>query len=387
MIIGLFLLLIAIAFVALLLIFSQRPSDKSRYLKFHKGYLTGLNFLLNEEPDKAVDVFIELLEIDANTIDTHLALGKLFRRRGEADRAIKIHQNVLAKPNLGLSDKKLALIALGRDFLAAGVLDRAEKVFQEVVTLDQWSEEGLAYLLEIYQQEKQWDKAIEIAETLAKIKNQAMHEIVAHYYCEISQFYLDNKDYERSLLFLKRAIAQDKQCVRAELALANLYSAQGSYKLAIKSLKKVYAKNPEFLYEILTTLSFCYEQSGDEKGLAEFVESCLVDNPQTSLYLFLYDYMQKTGANKISKQRLHEHVLKYPSIVGLNTFVKLVEKEGAWPGDDATTILSSLEKIISSLPRYKCNECGLAGKMLYWQCPRCKSWGETKPVYALNERG
>lgn len=387
MIIGLGLLLIVLAIIVLLVVFATKPSDKSRYLKFHKGYLTGLNFLLNEEPDKAVDVFIELLEIDANTIETHLALGKLFRRRGEADRAIKIHQNVLAKPNLGLSDKKLALIALGRDFLEAGVLDRAEKVFLELVTLDQWSEEGLAYLLEIYQQEKQWDKAIEIAETLAKIKNQSMHEIIAHYYCEISQFYLDNKDFDRSLLFLKRATAQDKQCVRAALALANLYSAQGSYKLAIKSLKKVYSKNPEFLYEILTTLSFCYEEIGDEKGLVEFVESCLVDNPQTSLYLFLYEYMQKTGSNRVSKRRLQEHVLNYPSIVGLNTYVKLIEKEGGWPGDDVSTILSSLEKIISSLPRYKCNECGLAGKMLYWQCPRCKGWGKTKPVYALNERG
>src|SRR5277367_1878657 len=126
-----------------------------------RDYLVGLNFLLNEETDKAVDIFIKMLEVDSDTVETHLAVGKLFRRRGEVDRAIRIHQNLIARPQLERVYREQSLFELGQDYLSAGMLDRAEKIFLELLNGSSHSAQALRTLIDIYQQEKDWEKAVE----------------------------------------------------------------------------------------------------------------------------------------------------------------------------------------------------------------------------------
>src|SRR3990167_5526083 len=147
-----------------------------------REYVVGLNYLLNEQPDKAVDVFIKLLEVDSETVETHLALGSLFRRRGEVDRAIRIHQNLIARPQLSLFQRKEALMALGQDYMSAGVFDRAEHIFLEVVELAGDREvNSLRGLLAIYQQEKAWEKALDVIQKVEGGTGRSMHFELAHY--------------------------------------------------------------------------------------------------------------------------------------------------------------------------------------------------------------
>src|SRR3990167_50959 len=193
-------------------------SRQSRFiaqkLNLPRDYLVGLNFLLNEEPDKAVDVFIKMLEVDSNTVETHLAVGKLFRKKGQVDRAIRIHQNLIARPQLDKSYREQALFALGQDYLSAGMLDRAERIFLDLISTKAHVT-ALWALLDIYQQEKSWDQAIAIAKKLEGATRKNMQSVIAQYWCELAESHLQKKQYEQANQAVQEALDADKQCVRA----------------------------------------------------------------------------------------------------------------------------------------------------------------------------
>jgi hypothetical protein len=147
----------------------ERRSSGKRKRLFSDQYFQGLNYLLNEQPDKAIQVFLELAEVNQETVETHMALGNLFRRRGEVDRAIRFHQNIIAKHGLQPEQRTQALLELGEDYMRAGLLDRAERLFSELIETDAHTPSALRSLLDIYQQEKDWDKALEQAQRLEQV--------------------------------------------------------------------------------------------------------------------------------------------------------------------------------------------------------------------------
>ncbi len=187
---------------------------------FNRKYLLGLNYLLNEQADKAVDTFIKILEVDTETVETHLALGVLFRRRGEIDRAIRLHQNLIARPQLPKAQRIQALLALGQDYYYGGLLDRAERLFFEIANEDneaEYAKVALRYLLEIYQQQKRWDVAIKKAKKISKWESYIVKNI-AHYYCELALKELKNKTSTKEVItLLNHALKYDAKCVRANL--------------------------------------------------------------------------------------------------------------------------------------------------------------------------
>src|SRR5579863_4292454 len=173
-----------------------KTEPEPRKINLPRDYLIGLNFLLNEETDKAVDIFVKMLEVDSDTVETHLAVGKLFRRRGEVDRAIRIHQNLIARPQLEKIYREQSLYELGQDYLSAGVLDRAERIFLELVNAKSHSAQALRILIDIYQQEKDWDNAIQIAIKYEAVTRQNMQPIIAHYYCELGELGFNKQQYD-----------------------------------------------------------------------------------------------------------------------------------------------------------------------------------------------
>jgi len=179
-------------------------------------YFKGLNYLLNEEPDKAIDVFIKLIDVDSDTVETHLALGLLFRRRGEVNRAIRIHQNLIARTTLNPQQRSLALFELAHDYRHAGLLDRAEDLFRELAISGKYQVLALRQLLEIYQQEQDWNKAINIAQKLVVFDNKQMHTI-AQYYCELAEDYRQKGQNDAALEAIENALKADQNCVRASL--------------------------------------------------------------------------------------------------------------------------------------------------------------------------
>lgn len=266
--------------------YSGKKSEQNN--KLSREYVVGLNYLLNEQPDKAVDIFIKLLEIDSETVETHLALGSLFRRRGEVDRAIRIHQNLIARPQLSLADRKQALLALGQDYMSAGVFDRAERIFLEVVELGGSKEVcSLQGLLAIYQQEKAWESALDTIKKLEVSTGQSFHAQAAHYYCEIAAQALKDNAIEKAQNATRQALAIDKMSVRASLLQASLDMKYGRYKQAIRSLKRVPQQDPEFITEIIEPLVICHKELGAMDECVEFLQHTLENHPRASTIFVL----------------------------------------------------------------------------------------------------
>src|SRR3990172_4271983 len=193
----------------------KRRVQKS--LDLPSAYFTGLNFLLNEQPDKAIEVFIRVLEVNSDTVETHLALGNLFRRRGEVERAIRIHQNLIARPTLDKEQRSQALLELGQDYFKAGLFDRAENLFLELAEIRAHSEQALRLLLHIYQQEKEWEKAISVVRKLARVSGRNMNSMIAHFYCELAEQDIARSNHPSARDRLGQALAADGECVRASI--------------------------------------------------------------------------------------------------------------------------------------------------------------------------
>lgn len=360
----------------------QSISAKNR---LSQEYVTGLNYLLNEQPDKAVDIFIKLLEVDSDTVETHLALGSLFRRRGEVDRSIRIHQNLIARPQLSLIERKQALVALGQDYLSAGVFDRAERIFLEVIELGGATEvSSLKGLVDIYQQEKAWEKALEITSKLESATAQSLHYNTSHYHCEIALQALKENHYDKAKNAIREALNVDKFSVRASLMLASLDIKSGRYKQAIKTLKMVPLQDPEFLFEIIEPLVQCYRELGNMDECIQFLEQTLVDNPGTSTLFVVAEHIGREKGRDAAIDFVSEKLRSHPSIRGLNKLIYWhLDTTHGKVREKLQMLHDITSKFLENKPVYRCGHCGFGGKHLHWHCPSCKHWGKMKPVHGL----
>ncbi|MDX1594454.1 MAG: lipopolysaccharide assembly protein LapB, partial [Gammaproteobacteria bacterium] len=248
----------------------DRPGQAGRRLSAE--YFRGLNHLLNEQPDKAIEVFIRMLEAEGETVEIHLALGSLFRRRGEVDRAIRIHQNLIARPTLSPGQRAEALQELGLDYTRAGLYDRAEEIFLELAEVRAHAERALRELLDIYQRERDWDKAIDTARRLAQRTGTARDLEIAHFHCELAEESRAAGEISEALSHLGRALAADPACVRASLTQGDLENDRGHTKAAVRAYRRVAEQDPAYLPEVLERLRACYASLGREGEYRDFLQ-------------------------------------------------------------------------------------------------------------------
>lgn len=348
-----------------------------------QDYFKGLNFLLNEQPDKAVEIFINLLEVNPDTVETHLALGHLFRKRGEVDRAIRIHQNVIARPHLSKAQRNQALHALATDYLSAGVLDRSERLFLDAIDINARDLESLHNLLDIYQQEKSWMQAIAIAKKLESATSQSYQRNITHYYCELSEIAIQNKELGQARALLKQAFSSDKYNARALILQSNMQADLKDYTAAIKSLTliKDYAK--EYFSETLTLLHHLHKKNHTESAFYDFLHESLKITPCSSSALLLAQHQSKEdpqGAITFLVSFLQKNA-------SLNGLIYLLELQSNFLNDQnkhqTNLLLHFLKKIASTNPKYLCQHCGFTSKTLLWLCPSCKQWNTIKPIRGL----
>jgi lipopolysaccharide biosynthesis regulator YciM len=357
------------------------PPEK---LHLPRDYLVGLNYLLNEEPDKAVDIFIKMLEVDSNTVETHLAVGKLFRRRGEVDRAIRIHQNLIARPQLDKIYREQSLFELGQDYLSAGFLDRAERIFLEILNIKEYSAPALRALLDVYQQEKDWENAIQIAKKLAIATKKTTQPVIAHYYCELADKACIKGQYEQANQYLQQALDADEHCVRASLILSKINIHRGDHKSAIRSLKRIKLQNPDFLSEAVDSLASCYEALNEEEKLVTYLMQVLEEHPHIPVVLILSERIRRWKGDKVAANFVADYVRRYPSIHGLHLFINLYLSNTEGRAKEDLLILQNLtKKLLADKPHYQCVSCGFSGKSLHWHCPGCKQWNSIQPVHSL----
>lgn len=363
--------------------YSLKENQASNQLS--REYVVGLNYLLNEQPDKAVDIFIRLLEVDSDTVETHLALGSLFRRRGEVDRAIRIHQNLIARPQLSVIQRKEALMALGQDYMSAGVFDRAERIFLEVVELGGTREiSSLRGLLAIYQQEKAWEKALDVIKKLEVSTGSSMHSQASHYYCEMATKYIKNNAHDQAFASVKQALSVDRQSVRASLMLANMEMKGGRYKQAIRALKAVPEQDPEFLTEIIEPLIRCHQELDSMDECIDYLEQTRAEYPCASAIFVIGDYLRKEKGIDLAIDFISNELSRRPSIRGLNRLIYWhLESAHGRVRDKLQMLYDITSRFLENKPIYRCGQCGFAGKLLHWHCPSCKQWGKMKPIHGL----
>ncbi|WMC09252.1 lipopolysaccharide assembly protein LapB [Oceanimonas pelagia] len=363
-----------------------RQDAQKQSSQFSRQYVAGLNFLLSDEPDKAVDLFIELLQVDSETIETHLALGNLFRTRGEVDRAIRIHQNLIARPSLSLEQRHLAMLELARDFFAAGLLDRAEQILNELKDDPDYEQDALELLMTLYQQLRDWEQAIAVAARLKKRLGSKALVPMGHFYCELAEQKWQRQDSRGAISDLKKALRADPGCVRANMRLGAIYMAAGQWSQAAACLQQVMEQDAGFASEVLASLQHCYHQLGQDEAFTVLLEQWVAADCGASAVLMLADRVAEREGQVSAEQLVLAQLQRYPTMKG---FYRLMSYHAA--NAEQGRARASLEMLkalvaeqIKAKPSHRCGQCGFSARSLFWQCPSCKQWGTIKPVRGLD---
>jgi len=357
----------------------ERHSD-TQVSRLSTTYFRGLNYLLNEQPDKAIEVFLHIAELDKDTFETQVALGHLFRRRGEVDRAIRLHQALAQRPGLTDQEKVQALLALGEDYMRSGLLDRAETVFSDLVRLDMRAPQALKHLIGIYQAERDWDKAIENATRYEEITGEPMGRLIAQFECELADRHRAAGEVNEARAAVARAYQADANSVRAGILEGRIEVEDGNDAAAIRAFERVARVDPDYLPEILPALLQCYERVGDSTGARSFLGEMTEHYRGVAPVLALTRMVEAAEGVPAARAYLAQQLKDRPSVRGEAALIDLTVAEGA----DATATLHDLKHITDQLlvrnPSYRCNRCGFGARAHHWQCPSCKEWGSVKPL-------
>jgi lipopolysaccharide biosynthesis regulator YciM len=347
-------------------------------------YFRGLNYLLHDRPDKAIEVFLKVLEVEADTVETHLALGSLFRRRGEVDRAIRIHQNLVARPTLEASQRALALLELGLDYMRSGLFDRAESLFAELLDIGMYEQQALRHLVDIYQQEQDWDKAIEFSRRLEAATGENLNSVRAHFLCEKAQAELEQNPRADVQELLDQALSTDRKCVRASLMIADLSFAKGDHERAIQALKKVEHQDLDFLPEVVPRLIKAYRAVERVDDLCEYLASLAALRAGISPVLALAELTAERVGEEMAKRYIINELKIRPTIRGIDRLIDYaLTNAGGEAREDLLLLKETALRLIAGKASYKCGNCGFAGRAMHWQCPSCKSWNTVKPIHGI----
>ncbi len=358
---------------------AKRQAAKSFDLP--SAYFKGLNFLLNEQPDKAIEIFIQVLEVNSETVETHLALGNLFRRRGEVERAIRIHQNLIARPTLNREQRTYALLELGQDYFKAGLFDRAENLFLELAEVRAHSEQALRLLLSIYQQEKEWDKAIQAGHRLARVSGKRMDDVIAQYYCELAEQAIGKKNLGAARDFLRQAFAADANCVRASIVLGDIEAREGRFRQAIEAWRRVEDQDAHYFGEVANRIADAYRRLDDEEGLYEFFSAALKRHAAVSMTLTFAEIIKRREGAKAAETFIVDSLRRHPNVHELHHLIELnLEQAQGTAKTDLILLKGIIEELRQQHQGYACQQCGFKGRSLHWMCPSCSRWNSIKPV-------
>jgi len=350
----------------------------------HPEYFKGLNYVLNEQPDKAIEVFIKMLEVDSETVETHLALGNLFRRRGEVDRAIRIHQNLIARPTLDKEQRALALLELGMDYMRSGLFDRAESLFEELVETGSYSIQAFRELLDIYQQEKDWDNCIRTARRLEATSGERLDPVVAQYYCEKAELLRDQGQHKPARDNVRRALTIDPDCARASILEAELAVMAGKLRHAVRAYKRIERQDADYLPEVIPQLLECYRQLDRLDEFMAYLQEVVDRNGGITAMLTLTDLIAQRRGEEAAAEFITSELRKRPSVRGLERLLAYaLEQAHGRTRESLITIRELTGKLLEDRPVYKCMHCGFVGKSLHWQCPSCKQWNTVKPIHGV----
>jgi lipopolysaccharide assembly protein B len=344
-----------------------------------KAYFKGLNFLLNEQQDQAIDAFIEAVQNDPDTSELHFALGNLFRRRGEYERAVRVHQHLLSRGDLSAEDGHRAQYALALDFLKAGLLDRAEEALLKLEGTRFEAQARLA-LLSNYERSRDWEPAAEIAQKLENADQGSFKGRLAHYLCEQAQ--TASLPAERIEILLRKAIATAPEAARPRIELAALQNQHSRGTLAIATLKDAIDAAPAAVALIAPRLADYAIAHQDIENTLKLLTTVYQQTPSLDVLDAIVALEAASGKSTTSARDWYvRHLEKEPSMVAATKWIagEKLEHEQFHP-----QVQRALDQAVKPLTRYRCAACGFEAKQHFWQCPGCQAW-DSYPAKRVEE--
>jgi len=343
------------------------------------SYFRGLNFLLNEQPDKAIESFIEVVKVDPQTIDLHFALGSLFRRQGEVDRAIRMHQNLLDRPDLPADKRIMATYELAQDFHRAGLLDRAENLFTKLDGTT-FEHSALGHLISIYETEKDCPKAIAAITRMEALARQPYYKEIAQYHCELAQAALLRDDAAAADAEIERALAVHRACARANMLLGDLRASRGQAREALEAWQRIESQNPPFLALVADRIADAFRKLDDRATGIRLLRSYQLQYPSLDLLNALFNLVLEHEGPDAAATMIKDELARNPTLIGLD---RLLEAQLiAAPADrrhDLELVKGLVSQHIKRLGLYRCEQCGFRARQYYWRCPGCQKWETYSP--------
>ena len=356
----------------------------ARVTELSSHYFRGLNYLLNEQPDKAIEVFMKLAEFNRDTVETHLALGNLFRRRGEVDRAIRVHQHLVSRSNLSEAERTVALLELGEDYMRAGLLDRAEALFDDLVAMDAHAPSALRHLVAIYQHERDWHKAIGHARRLEKMTGESQAATIAQFQCELAEQSRQHGARAEARAYLDEAFASQPGCVRGCMISGHLYAEEGDWRQALLAFEQAVDADVDFVPEILSPLLDAYAHVGAMDRAEKFLLHVIARYHGITPVLALTDLYRKRDGERAATEFLTSQLRQRPSVRGMMALIDATLGSTEGEARENYVILRDLtHKLLEGRAMYRCNHCGFGAKAHHWQCPSCKNWGTVRPIHSV----
>lgn len=361
---------------------------RNRSSGFRDDYLKGLNYLLNEQPDKALELFMRMVEVDSETVGTHLLLGSLFRKRGEVERAIRIHQNLIARPHLDGRHRATALLELGKDYMHAGLLDRAEGLYKELLGTGHLRAEANRELQRIYEQEKDWANAIRYAEASQIASGEPGQAVIAHYWCESAENQRRAGRPRLALEHAKQALSRDAVSVRAAILLGDLALEERDTRLAGKYYTRVMEQDPEYLPVVFPKLSEVYRLSGNRRGFMRLLTRLSSHDRDGEVVIYLARVLLEQGDEHEARRVLQAEIERQVAPVRLlREYIALEQMHHDGDTDRLLgLVVRVLDEYLAQWFGYRCTYCGFRSRNLFWQCPGCHRWGTIKPYHSPDDQ-
>jgi lipopolysaccharide biosynthesis regulator YciM len=375
---GLFIALGAVGFIYKL--YSDRDRDLPPQIS--ADYLRGLNLVLSRRTDEALELFVQMAKVDDDTLETHFALGHLFRRRGEMERAIRVHENLLARPNLNEAQRHQALFSLAEDYLGAGLFDRAEQLFSQLRDSTTLAEAALEKLVSIYEREQEWQKAIEALRKLEILRGSKSSQ-VAHYYCELAELARAAGDRALAREHLRNTVRSESGALRGTLIRATLAREEQDYAQAIPLYEQVIAADRHFISEVLPPLLECYRAADRLPEFDAYVDELIAKEPSAYRDLAYAAIIGDLRGSSALAGAVERFVFEHPVLANLVNAAELQALPSEQRAAAIQRIAGSLRTIALANARYRCANCGYSTQRFIWHCPSCKLWETVRPIQSV----
>jgi len=347
-------------------------------------YFQGVSFLLNQEEDKAIDVFLRVVEVDDDTAETHLALGSLFRQRGEVQRAIRLHKDICERLDLRKKKRDEARLELARDYFAAGMHDWAERNFMQLINERVFVGQCYEGLIAICERGGEWQRAIESAHISQELTGASHGPRIAQYHCEIAALAKTQGESDKRAQALEDAIKADSCCIRAWVMRAQLAQENADYRSAVRDYEQAIALDDNIVQEVAGPLMDALTACGDEGALRAYIAKLRTRSNSYNMISSASGVLERLENPRSARSFFKEQMMLRPSLRGLQHWTRMeMDSSTGANRKQISTIVNMLDRVMENRPSHACRQCNFKGRQLHWQCPGCHSWDSIRPILGV----